>query len=138
MKLNPDCIRAVMLEIEEKHLIVQRSDGSMLKQNIPINRLYESLLDYSNEDIFYTVYNLDQAGYISASFFWTHGVAHECAVNHMTFVGHEFLEKIRDNNRWSAVKGVLSAVSNFSLAAMNTIAEGMTAGAVSAYLEKRN
>lgn len=137
MKLNPDCIRAVMLEIEEKHLIVQSSDGSMVKQNIPINQLYESLLHYSNEDIFYTVYNLDQAGYISASFFWSGGAAHECNVNHMTFPGHEFLDKIRDEDRWSAVKSVLSAVSNFSLAAMNAIAEGMTAGAVSAYLEKR-
>lgn len=137
MKLNPDCIRAVMLEIEDKHLVVQREDGSMVKQNIPIRRLYEALLQYSNEDIFYTVYNLNQAGYISASFHWTNGVAHECAINHMTFAGHEFLAKIRDDNRWSAAKSALSAVSDFSLAALNSIAEGITAGAVSAYLEKR-
>ena len=48
--------------------------------------------------------------------------------------GHEFLSKIRDNNQWSKVKTGLSAVRNYSLSAISSVAEGVTSAAISAYL----
>lgn len=56
------------------------------------------------------------------------------AVESMTYAGHELLENIRDDGRWKAVTTGLAAVRNYSLSAISSLAEGITAGAISAYL----
>ena len=55
MKLNPDCIRDVLLYLEENLKISER-------EFLPITlyTLEEELTKYSKEDIFYSVYNLRQ------------------------------------------------------------------------------
>lgn len=136
MRLNPDCIRAVLLEIEKQHTITQRHDGTMRKGSVSIYNLYNALLSFSNEDIFYAVYNLDQAGYLCVSIQWLNNVATECEINHITYEGHEFLDRIRDEKRWAAIQRGMSAVASYSLSAINALAEGAISGAVSAYLDK--
>lgn len=135
MKLNPDCIRAVLLEIEKSQTYYVNEEGEVTKTFLTLDSIHGSLPKFGKEDIYYTLFNLEQAGYINLSTKWAGGAVYLCTVNHMTFAGHEFLDKIRDGKRWSVIKTGLSAVANYSLAAMNTIAEGATAGAVSAYLE---
>ncbi|MBC3938549.1 hypothetical protein D4A47_06415 [Anaerotruncus massiliensis (ex Liu et al. 2021)] len=53
----------------------------------------------------------------------------------MTLSGHEFLESIRDDDRWKRIKSGLSAIRNFSLSAISSIAEGVTSAAITAYLK---
>ena len=91
---------------------------------------------YSKEDVFYAIFNLDQAGYISASINWIGSYVQDCAINYMTYSGHQFLDKIRDDNRWNRVKTGLSVIRDFSLSAINSVAEGMTNAAINAYLQK--
>lgn len=50
--------------------------------------------------------------------------------------GHELLGKIRDTNQWRSVKNGISAVRNYSLSAISSVAEGVTSAAISAYLQK--
>ena len=136
MKLNPDCMRAVMLEIEKNWEITSDSSGCLYMGEVNIRQLYSALDKYSKEDIFYSLYNLEQAGYldlfVSAA---AGGVILDCTVNHMTYDGHEFLNRIRDPKHWSVIKSGLSAVRNYSLDAINSIANGVTSAAISAYLE---
>lgn len=137
MKLNPDCMRAVMLEIENKWEIGTDSSGNLYMGEVDIHHLYKALDKYSKEDIFYSLYNLNQAEYLDLSVFMADGgVILECVVNHMTYAGHEFLNRIRDPKHWSVIKSGLSAVRNYSLDAINSIANGVTGAAIEAYLER--
>lgn len=136
MKLNLDCIRAVMLAIESKHRITIDDDNNADIGTIWFDELYSDLKNFSKEDIFYSLYNLDQAGYVNTTL--VDGDSHItfCAVNYMTYEGHEFLEKIRDSKRWKFVKAAGGAVRNFSLDAINQIANGATSALIEAFLEQ--
>lgn len=94
------------------------------------------LPEYSKEDICYSIILLKEAGLIIASIQFTGAGLYSCLITRLTFEGHEYLEKIRDDNRWSDIKKASSAVRNYSLAAINTVAEGITAGVIQAYLSK--
>lgn len=139
MKLNPDCIRAVLLEIEKEWCFEKDESGNIIMGSMDMSALCKSLPNYTEEDIFYTLYNLEQAGYVDLEIMWAGGqVMMFCIINCMTYEGHEFLEKIRDTKHWAAVKSGMSAVRNYSLDAINAIASGITGAAIAAYLEKNS
>lgn len=136
MKLNPDCIRDVMLEVEKSWEIYEEDSGALAMGCIEIGEIFQALPDYDKKDIFYSIYNLDQAGYLDVeTIFADGGIVYHCVINSMTYQGHEFLDQIRDPKHWNAIKGGLSAVRNYSLDAINAIASGVTAAAISAYLK---
>lgn len=131
MKLNPDCIRATMLEIEKSHSYYLDDEGNVTMDTLSLDSIAESLPKYSKEDIYYALFNLEQAGYIDLTTRWSGGSVYICHVNYMTFHGHEFLNSIRDAKHWSAIKSGLSALGNFSLAAISAFAEGIGNAAIS-------
>ena len=136
MKLNPDCIRAVMLELEKSWDMDTDDRGNLFMGEITLDQLCSSLPKFDKKDIFYSLYNLEQAGYLDLSILWADGgIAYYCSVNHMTYAGHEFLESIRDSKHWAAVKNGMSAVRNYSLAAISSIAEGVANAAIAAYVK---
>lgn len=137
MKLNPDCIRAVMLEIEKSWKLETDYKGNIRMGTLDINTLYEALPNFDKKDIFYSLYNLHQAEYLELSIFWADGgVAYDCTVNYMTFTGHQFLDKIRDTQNWSKVKKGLDVVRNYSLDAITALAEGIANAAIAAALKE--
>lgn len=136
MKLNSDCIRSVMLMIEEKWELGTDPNGNIRMGYIGLRQLCTALPEYSKEDIFYSLYNLEQAGYLDLSILWAGGrVAIECDVNYITYEGHEFLNRIRDTKRWTIIKGGLNAVRDYSLSAISSVAEGVANAAISKYVE---
>lgn len=135
MKLNLECIRSVMLSLERE--LSFTDDGDCLTKNdVSLERLCELLPEYQKEDIFYSLFNLDQAGYLNISVHWSSDSVYECLVNYMTYDGHEFLNEIRDGKRWNKVKSITTAIRNYSLSAVSSIAEGVTNAAISAFLSK--
>ena len=134
MKLNHECMREVMLEIEQIHRVFINENDSIEKESLTIHALYIALPQYGKEDIFYSLFNLEQAGYVKLSTQWIGESVYNCFINHMTYAGHEFLDKIRDPKRWSFIKKGLSAVKNYSLAAISAVAEGATTAAINKYL----
>ena len=137
MKLNLECIRAVMMEIEKSWQLETNHIGDIRMGYLDIRELYAALPEFDKKDIFYTLYNLDQAGFISISVDWCDdGVVSECVVNYMSFFGHQFLDKIRDTQNWSFIKKSLSAVRDYSLDAITALAEGFTNSAIKSVLQK--
>lgn len=137
MKLNPDCIRAVMLEIEKSWKITECEDGTLEMGSLNIYDLYNALPKFDKADIFYSVFNLDQVGYIDLNIQWASGgIPYYCVINHMTYAGHEFLDQIRDNKHWGLIKKGLSTVGNYSLSAISAVAEGVANAAISAFLKE--
>lgn len=101
-----------------------------------IGQLFADIKNWTNQDIFYALFNLEQGGYIDTSEGHSNNAYDNFCVNYMTLRGHEFLNAIRDDTRWRSIKKGLNAVRDYSLSAVASIAEGMTAGAISAYLSK--
>lgn len=136
MKLNPDCIRAVLLELERELVYTENNDGLIERNFITLDELNGLMIRYSKEDIFYSLSNLEQAGHINMLTRWADNAVCLCLIYDLTFQGHEFLDKIRDDQSWSKVKGGAAAIRNYSLDAINAIANGVASAAISAYFEK--
>lgn len=127
MKLDMDCVRDILLACE-------KSDPTFTPiMTEDITNVYGKKWDACC--IKYTVAKMSEGGLIKATI-----LNDECpidqqevAVFSITWNGHQFLEQIRDDNRWSGVKTALSSIRNYSLSAISSIAEGMTSAAISAY-----
>ena len=136
MKLNADCIRDVLLELEKSLTYRVNEDDQLEKNTVSLHELDCILIRYTKEEIFYTLSNLEQAGYIKMSVNWSGNSVYRCSVNCITFQGHEFLEKIRNDLSWVKVKAGAAAIRNYSLDAISAIANGVASAAITAYFEK--
>lgn len=136
MKLDHDCMRDVLLFVESVPYVAVNPLGDMYLSEIDFKTICDALPQWSNTIIYYAVFNLAQGGYIDATIQYGDDIIGNCCVNYMTLHGHEFLDSIRDEARWGKVKTIVGTVKDYSLAALSFIAEGVTAGAVTAYLQK--
>lgn len=124
MKLNHDCVRDVLLFVEEHasydgYIAVDSSD----------------LPSYSDETIIYAVDKLVEADYLN-------GKAHKdvvsvmptISISSMTWSGHQFLDNIRDDSVWKDTKNILSKFSSVSLGIVNNVASQIISSLVRAQL----
>ena len=111
MKLNHDCIRSVMLTLEKELTI----DDDMHMNGISVEKLWELLPKYSNQDILYTVEKLSEGGYITASIQVSSGTFIDGCVVSITYAVHEFIENVRDSRLWASVKSVLGKAGAITL-----------------------
>ena len=127
MRLNPDCVRDVLLAIEAAELGEYISPGT----------LHRSLTQYSESEIDYTCLLLDDGGFLISMKIQLpqQEIPNVKSIVRLTYQGHEFIAKIRDAERWHGVKRALPAIRNYSLHAINAVAEGMTSAAISAFLQ---
>ena len=137
MKLDMDCFRAVFLAIEEQQQFFIDDSGCVTKTYLSLEDLSKVLPEYNKADIAYAVINLEDAGYISANIKWTNSFIYYCSISAVTYEGHQLADKLRDSQRWKKMKAGLNAVRDYSLAAIESIAEGMTSAAITAYLAQK-
>ena len=119
MKLNPDCIRDVLLYLEEN---LEVKDGHKFTE-ITLNQLQEALPKYQKEDVFYSVYNLHQIRFIDGRISDVNNMKmFFCDINNITWNGHQFLNTIRPTTVWEATKTGASKLGIMSMHALSTIA----------------
>lgn len=115
MKLNPDCIRSVLIYLEDQPL------GKITDITEVISHLQDS---YSSDDVRYTCLKLHEGGLIEAEV----NRGNHCVpsfvnkVGDITYKGHEFLGNIGNHNNWSTIKNVASQVGTCSIQGLTTIA----------------
>lgn len=125
MKLDIDCVRDVLLAVEEYHEILALrtnlyeddplSHKVFFQSNfITRNFLNEQFPDRQAE-IAYTVLILKEAGYIIADVVGWENTVTDYKIYRLTYTGHEFLEKIRSPQIFSAVKQSLAEIGSFGL-----------------------
>ena len=94
MKLDPNCVRSVLLELEKKPL------DTYLPED-----LTESVVEHGAENVEYAVLKLEEAGYIRAGISRTLMGDYEIfGIFDITFAGHEFLNSIRSPSVWERLK----------------------------------
>ncbi len=105
MKLNQDCIRDLLLYLEE----------NLTYDNfITINSI--KIKDYSSIDLIYTADKLIEAGYLEC--IRRHSLDDECPTiiaKSITYKGHQFLDNIRDDKVFVKTKSVLSSLKFVSI-----------------------
>lgn len=80
MKLNVDCIRAILLEVEKVPY----------GESLPFQTLVSALSDYSTDDISYSVLKLKEADYIEAIILHADDTAIIYEITDITYNGHQF------------------------------------------------
>jgi len=96
MKLDYDCVRNLMLTIE--------SLGYRECINIDNLTQYPLLKDYAQEQIYYTLERIVEAGFVPNKYLFeaTDGIGG--AIYELTWQGHQYLDTIRDDGIWRKVK----------------------------------
>ncbi len=115
MKLNPDCIRDVLLYVEE---------NTSLKKHVTITEQtsHDLLNKYTYDEISYHVRQCELSGYFERT---THDITGNCSISYLSPVGHQFLSNIRSDSVWHNVKEVSKKVGSNSLQAISQIASAV-------------
>lgn len=113
MRLNHDCVRDVMLFIEEEQeLEMALHLPDFLNQKKPA----KSRLDkYDAETIKYSLMKLDETNYLNDNCVITQYQLIEFDVTSITWNGHKFLDTIRDPKIWKTTKNVASHLESISI-----------------------
>lgn len=119
MKLDHDCVRDLLLYLEE---------NLTYNKNISINNL--TLKNYSQEELIYCAEKLIEADYLTC----TKASGYQpplIVANSITYNGHQFLDNIRDDGVWKETKNIASTVSSTSLKVIENIASNVITNIIS-------
>lgn len=111
MKLDHNCIRAILLYSEE-HIGLDENLGW---QPLNLEDYCDALPKYSRQEIAYTLCLLDEAGYVDTHIIDADGGICDINVYRLTYSGHEFIDTIRSNKIWNRIASAISTIGSASL-----------------------
>lgn len=115
MKLNQDCIRQVLLDIEQNVELETVGYEQAISQ-----KTFET---FSREEIIYSIMKLKEANYINASIRNISGSGFPLILfGSITWEGHKFLDNVRDSQVWSKTKAVAKHLESVSITLISNIA----------------
>ena len=94
MKLNPSCIRDILITVEEHSDFNHQTE---YKAEEP----FETLSEYSHEEIIYHILQCEKSGLIYGVHYYDGGCHTD--IRDLTPSGHEFLANIRNNSVWKKI-----------------------------------
>ena len=125
MRLNPDCVRSILLYIEERfdytdtysstpHIHKEMPNGDII-----VDKYFEN---YDKQEVSYALELLIMEGYasIAGNPTITGGNLVFARVNGLTWKGHELLNNVRNNTVWNAVKTRAAKFGGMSISALLT------------------
>lgn len=136
MKLNPDCIRDVMLVLEENLSLVTGPKGYYFNSMYPSS--VASILrdrEYALHDVMYSLLQLAESGYIVTSnpniCNRVHGYFDTGKILYITPKGHEFIATISNEDTWKKKTSVvLGKLGSVSLSVIESVAKGFSSAVV--------
>ena len=124
MKLNVDCMRAVLLELEKQPL----------NKDLYYKDLLVALDNFSTDDINYSVLKLQEANYIVAHIAKYDNGFTIVRLSDITYEGHQFLESIRDNKIWAETKSICAKAGSFTFKFISQVASAVLSASINQYL----
>ena len=119
MKLDPNCIRDILLAIEKLDF----------NETTNPDKLRSLLPNYTVEQLTYTCLKLGEGDFITLitiSMMGGYQPGIKCIIG-LTYKGHEFLEKIRPKTAWDKVSSAVKGVGTFSLDVISKVAVSVLA-----------
>lgn len=123
MKLNPDCVRDILLEVEKSSTYSQGL-------HLDIDKNPAMLEKYSWDEIAYHIKQCALAGLIQSELTFENDRYSE--IGDITPKGHEFLANIRQDNIWHKTKDFGKKLGVTSLKALTDIAAKIVTEIISA------
>lgn len=100
MKLNYDCIRDILIYLENA---LQYND--MLEfPSVDLEELCAEYPNYSKQDICYSLQMMNEAGLIKAVPVASASRIVNISCRSLTFEGHKYLEEVRNSRIWNSIK----------------------------------
>ncbi|WP_317311280.1 DUF2513 domain-containing protein [Clostridium thermobutyricum] len=124
MKLNPNCIRDILLSTES--LITGLNSYISYTNPSSLN-----LTEYTNDVILYHIKQCELSNLLIIDNWYLNG---GCLIRDLTPIGHEFLANIREDSNWNKTKEIANKVGSFSLKTLTTIASNVVASIVKSTL----
>lgn len=124
MVLNIDCMRAV-LEYLVDNLSLRYEDLTTEFRVINVNAMYTDIIGYDDEDIFYAVYNLWQAGYIEANVKMSYTIIRDFDVWNVSYEGQQFYQNIHKSSVWERTKQVANKAGSVAISILSSIAQNI-------------
>ena len=106
MKLNYDCVRSILLEVEKR----PRFDDDMKVILIPVDEIYSELEKYSPQEIVYCLEAMKDSGLLIVDIHSSGDAVTGGVITRITHKGHEFLDSVRDLKFWGQLKKILTKV----------------------------
>ncbi len=122
MKLNPNCIRDILIAVESNTGYHVYLDYPTQLDKCP------SLSNYNDNEIRYHIYQCYKSGLIE--FAGKEDIGGNIAISDLTPSGHSFLANIRSDNIWNDVKNISLKVGSTSLTALSQIATGVVSAII--------
>ena len=121
MKLNHDCIRSLLLTLEDCLIM----DDTLNTPKISLEDIcqQEQMKDYTQADIAYTTQKLKEADFLEVKILYADGGIFSITYSSIKYDGCQFLETVRDSTRWKNIKSTGEKVGDFSISALCTIAQ---------------
>lgn len=116
MKLNPDCIRDILMTLEE-----HTGFNTIIRISSDMLGLEEK---YSYEEIRYHLRQCDWSGMVVDL---SLNLSGDCTIRDISPKGHEFIANIRKDTVWNGVKSVAHKVGSTSLSALVQISSAVIA-----------
>lgn len=122
MKLNIDCIRDLLLLVEQQPL----------GKELTLPEIESALSQYTDDEIIYTCLKLDEAGFIilATVSMMRSTVPVIRSVKELTYNGHQFLENIKNDNNWKKTKSIAKEIGSFSLSCLKDVAANVVSSAI--------
>lgn len=119
LKLNNECVRDILLEIESRQ--------NVLFENFSYDQLqkFDSFSKYGHDQFFYCLYRLREANYIDFNNRIINSEINALFVSKITWSGHQFLDNIRDDEVWKKTKKTVSKFSSVSVSILSTISSNV-------------
>lgn len=115
MKLNHDVVRALLLTIENCEDVNGLESDQTMK--------FAQDNDQSLAEISYIVTRLQEGGLITGETRWGNNVPMLTWAGNLTYLGHNYLDNIRDDGVWKKVKSSIAKVGSASLPIAAGLAE---------------
>lgn len=107
MKLNHDCIRDLLLVVENYGTLDHIGHDQLMS--------YSELEVYDEDTIIYTALRLFDAGYLIGNNQFYMDDKIYLTISAISYNGHQFLDTIRDTNVWKHVKEKSSSLASVSI-----------------------
>lgn len=137
MKLNHDCVRDVLLFVEEEQrpgIFLHLNDFISIQDKNTSTKKHLSL--YDAETIKYTLMKLHETGYLKDNPSIISGRLVEYSTGALTWEGHKFLDTIRDPKIWKTTKTVASHLESVSITLISNIASSVLENYIQRFIPK--
>lgn len=117
MRLNPECIRDILLAVEGS------TDCNSIFRYSCDEGNHPKLAKYSHNEIYYHMKQCDASGYFFG--FTPCDGGDFVIIRDLSPAGHEFLANIRSENVWGKTKAIASDIGSTSIGVLSQIASNV-------------